>query len=211
MRTQGPPLDPDRDLARRWLEEELERPGYSTSRSLVSRIWGWITDRLPSLDLPGQLPGWTTWAALAAILLAALAVIAFGARRRWRQRTLTDRPSPTGAVLEEDLGAEDYRTRAADALARGDHDAALVDAYRAVATQAVERGLLDDRPGRTAHEVALDLSPVFPAEGRVLSGAADEFDAVRYGDQHSSAARAQEMLELDRRLARTRPALAATP
>lgn len=209
MQLQGPPLDPDRELARRWMQDELDRPGYSTSRSWVSRALEWISERLPSLDLPGQLPAWTAWVALAAVLVAAVALIAFGMRRRWRRASLTDsRPAP-GAVLEEALSAADYRARADAALARGDHDAALVDRYRAIAAGAVERTLLDDRPGRTAHEVAVDLSPVFPAVTGALAMAADRFDEVRYGEGRADAGQARAMADLDQRLAATRPELAA--
>ncbi|MGO0576604.1 DUF4129 domain-containing protein [Ornithinimicrobium panacihumi] len=211
MRIPLVPVDPDRDQARTWLEEELARPGYTTERSLVSRVLEWIGDRLPSLDLPGQLPAWTAWVALAVVLVAALAVIAFGTRDRWRKASLADRRASPGAVLEEELTARDYRDRARSAMAAGDLDAALVDSYRAVAAGAVERTLLDDRPGRTAHEVALDLAAPFPAFAAELGVAGDRFDAVRYGDHHATAAQARDMAELEARLAAERPVTAPAP
>ena len=72
---------------------------------------------------------------------------------------------------------------------------------------AVERALTEDRPGRTAHEVALELAPVFPAEAAALAEAADAFDAVRYGGLGATADRAARVRQLESRIARARPVL----
>lgn len=206
----APPLDPDRDEARRLLEEELGRPGYDLQESWLRRAIGWILDRLPSLDLDASLPPWAAWAGLAVLLVAAAAVAAFATRDRWRKQALKNRPQ-TGAVLEgPGLTAPEHRARAREALAAGDPDRAVVEGYRALAVSAIERTLLDDRPGRTAHEVALSLAPIFPGEGSPLARAADLFDAVRYGDQHVDRSAATEVLELEQRLLSARPALAVS-
>jgi hypothetical protein len=203
-------VDPDRDQARRWLEEELSGPDYQVRESVVLRVWRWITDHLPSLDLAGELPGWAAWALLGVVLLAAAAVVAFAARDRWRRGVLSS-TAARGAVLEEaGVTAAEYRRRAAAAAAAGDHGAALLDAYRAIAAGAVERALVDDRRGRTAHEVSVELAPVFPDEAQALAVAADRFDAVRYGGVKPDAGQAAEVTRLDRRIAATRPVLAAT-
>lgn len=200
-------VDPDRDEARRWLEDELRGADYQVRESLVLRAWRWVTDRLPTLDLPGQLPSWAAWALLGVVLLAAAAVVLFAARDRWRRGSMTVLPG-RGAVLEEaGVSASGYRRRAASAQAAGDHDAALLDAYRAIAAGAVERALADDRPGRTAHEVSVVLAPAFPNLAASLSEAADAFDSVRYGSAHAGARRAAAVVELERRLADTPPVL----
>ncbi|AXH97726.1 DUF4129 domain-containing protein [Ornithinimicrobium avium] len=204
----GVPVDPDREEARRLLEEELSGPGYELHESFVARAWRWVADHLPALDLPARLPSWAAWAVLAGVLLVALAVVLFAARDRWR------RPGPGraagGAVLDgAGLPAAAYRRRAADAAAAGNHADALLDAYRAVAAGAVERALLDGRPGRTAHEVAVDLAQVFPQEAFALARAADRFDAVRYGAAAVGAEEASRVVELDRRLVAARPVPAA--
>jgi hypothetical protein len=202
-------LDPDRDEARRWLQDELRGQDYQVRESLVLRLWRWVTDHLPSLDLAGQLPGWATWALLGMVLLAAAAVVAFAARDRWRRGALTS-SAARGAVLEETgVTAADYRRRADVAAAAGDHGTALLDAYRAIAAGAVERALVEDRPGRTAHEVSLELAPVFPEETGALAMAADHFDAVRYGGVQPEATQAAAVMGLDRRVAAARPVLAA--
>lgn len=198
------PVDPDREEARRLLEEELRDPGYQLHESLVVRAWRWVADHLPVLDLPARLPAWAAWAVLGGVLLVALAVVLFAARDRWR-RAGPQRPGAGGVLDGAGTSAADYRRRAADAAAAGDHDAALLDAYRAVAAGSVERALLDRRPGRTAHEVAVSLAPVFPEEAASLAWAADRFDAVRYGGTAAGAEDAGRTLELDRRVAGTRP------
>jgi hypothetical protein len=166
----------------------------------------WVTDRLPDPDLPGQLPAWASWAALALVLAAVAAVLSFAARDRWRQGRLTT--ADGRGVFEEGgrLSAAAYRDRARAALRVGEHDAALLDAYRAVAAAAAERVLLDAAPGRTAHEVAVALAVVFPSHAAELTRAADAFDAVRYGGHHVDADRAGAVLTLDERLAAARPA-----
>jgi hypothetical protein len=200
-------VDPDRDEARRWLEEELRGPDYQVRESLVLRAWRWVTDHLPSLDLPGELPPWTAWALLGVVLLFAAAVVLFAARDRWRRGTLTG-VGARGAVLEEaGVTAAGYRQRAAAARAAGNHDGALLDAYRAIAAGAVERALADDRPGRTAHEVSLVLAPAFPALAPALAAAADGFDAVRYGGGRARPEQAAEVIELEQQVASTRPVL----
>ena len=208
MVTSGVPVDPDRDEARRLLEQELRDPDYRVHDSLLVRAWRWVTDHLPSLDLSGQLPAWAAWAVLGLVLLVAGAVVLFAARDRWRRGTLL--PEDAGGVLDDaGTSAAGYRRRAETAAASGDHAGALLDAYRAVAAGAVERALLDRRPGRTAHEVAMGLAPLFPDEARALAVAADRFDAVRYGAGRATADEAATVLGLERRVAAARPVLAS--
>lgn len=203
-------LDPDRDEARRLLQEELDSGTYQLQESLVSRLWRWFTDLLPDLGALGPMPPWVTWAVLAAVVAAALAVVAFATRDRWRTARLTD-PGAPGAVLEgRRRTAAAHRAAARDALSAGDAGTALLEAYRAVASGSIERALLEDRPGSTAHEVALALAPVFPSESSALAAAADEFDAIRYGGRTAPESRARAVLELDDRLRRTSPVLPTT-
>lgn len=118
------------------------------------------------------------------------------------------RERPTGAVLEDPhLTARDYRDRAERAWRSGDWDAALLDSYRALAASADERTLLDDVPGRTAHEIALALATPFAEHAPALGDAADRFDDVRYGDRHATREQAERVRSLDSTLARTRPRL----
>lgn len=202
----GGPLDPGRDEARRWLSEELSGAEYAVQESWVRRAAAWVLDRVPDPDLPGRLPAWTSWAALLLVVVAVLAVLAFAARDRWRRTVLTVR---SGGVLDDDeqLTASAYRDRARAALRAGDPEAALLDAYRAIAAGAGERTLLPVAPGRTAHEVALGLGQVFPGSAAGLTLAADRFDAVRYGGHRAGADQAEQTLALEERLRASRPVL----
>lgn len=198
-------LDPDRDQARQLLERELDRPEYNRAESFIAEGLGWLMDRLGGLIeiMPGS-SGLSTLM-LGAVLGVVAVAIFFAVRGTSRSRRLTDRTS--GPVLDEiGLSAEDYRARAAAAARAGNWDAVLLDSYRAIAAATDERALLDELPGTTAHEIAVGLRGPFPDHGTPLLSAADDFDAVCYGDRHASQQQAERVRELDRVLARTRPA-----
>lgn len=199
-------LDPDRDEARQWLSEELAEAEYNRPESLVQRFAGWLLERLE--DLITIVPGSTGLSTVLLVLVLAVVGVAVwfavrGTRRSARLRTPTD-----GAVIEDpSLTAADYRARAVQAARAGDWDTVLLDSYRALAAGADERTLLDELPGRTAHEIAVALAPRFTDHSGRLADAADRFDAVRYGDQRATEEQARSVLDLDRELARTRPRL----
>ncbi|WP_298750491.1 DUF4129 domain-containing protein [uncultured Serinicoccus sp.] len=200
-------VDPDRDEARRWLQEELESGDYRLEEPWWLRLWRWVTDRLPDPAALGPLPPWTTWVVLAAVGVAVLAVALFVTRDRWR----TGRLAPagrTGAVLDgRRRSAADYRRAARAALQAGRADEAVLEAYRAIAAGATERTLLEDRPGRTAHEVAVELGHVFARHAEQLRRAGDTFDAVRYGGHRVDTDQARAVVDLDATLDAARPEL----
>ena len=202
--TDGPPLDPSRSQARRWLAEELAKQKYHVSESLWDRFMRWLRD---ALDFGGNsslgVPQWVTGIVVLALLLGAALVIARVVRREARTRGERDH-----AVLEDaGVEAREYRRRAEAALAAHDWDGAVLEAFRAVAQGAVERTVLDDLPGRTADEVARDLGPVFPAEADDLRQGAVAFDAVRYGHLAASEAAARAVVDVESRVRRARPVL----
>jgi len=199
----GPPLDPGSTEARQWVLDELAKGGYTTEPSLWERFVEWLRHLL---DVPGtgSLPGWGA-ALVAVLVLAAIALLIV----RVVRREPSTRPGhlPGAAVDDEGLAATDYRSRARAALARGDWDDALLDSYRALAAAAVERTLLTELPGRTAHEVAVALATAFPGQAAALAASAAEFDAVRYGHRHTTRALAVATAELETTLSTTRPRL----
>ena len=142
---------------------------------------------------------------MVAVLLAVVALVVL---RVVRPEAVTrGRASAVAAVDDEGLSAADYRDRARASTALGDWDAVLLDGYRAMAASAVERTLLTELPGRTAHEVALALAPVFPDHADALASAASSFDDVRYGHRRTTKAQAMATTELDTELLRTKPRL----
>lgn len=198
-------LDPDRDEARELLRRELSNADYNRPESFLVKALDWLLERINGLIefIPGS-NGLSTLL-LGAVLALVVVAIVFAVRGTRRSRSLQDRAQ--GPVLSEDgLTAADYRSRAAAAAQRGDWDSVLLDSYRALAAATDERALLDELPGTTAHEIAIGLRGPFPDHQDQLLEAANAFDAVCYGDQHATQQQAERVRELDRVLARTRPA-----
>ncbi|MFW5475039.1 DUF4129 domain-containing protein [Knoellia sp. CPCC 206450] len=195
-----PPLDPTRSEGRRLLEEELAKPRYAVEPSLWDRFREWL---LGLLDTTGPgLPSWVfALVALVVVAVLTLAVILLLRPEARAKRSATDR----GVLDERGVDATAYRSRASDALRQGRWDTVVLDGYRAVVAEAVERTVLDELPGRTAHEASLALSGAFPDEAEALRAAADRFDAVRYGHGRATEVEAREVLALDERLTRARP------
>ncbi|MDQ4097252.1 MAG: DUF4129 domain-containing protein [Actinomycetota bacterium] len=199
----GPPLDPTSPEAQQWVRDELASGGYVTEPSWWQRFLEWLARQFDG-PATGGLPGWAV-ALIVGLLLGAVVLVVL---RQVRPEAVTLRSRASQqAVDHEGLSAATYRERARAALAGGDWDGALLDSYRAIATSAVERTLLTDLPGRTAHEVALALAPVFPDHARDVASAADAFDEVRYGHCPAGESRARAAASLEAALLGTRPRL----
>lgn len=204
------PVDPSVEEARAWVRAELSKAEYADDRSLLQRVIDWIGELLARL-FAGEgaaLPGWVLPIVLTTVAALVALVLLFRVRRDPRS---TDATRGRGLLDEPHLGADDYRARARRARDAGDLDAAVADFFRAIAAGAAERAIIDDSPGRTAHEVSLALAQVFPDEATALADAADRFDAIRYGDVHAEAATVRAVADLDERLRTARPFLSRTP
>jgi hypothetical protein len=198
----GPPLDPSSAEAQQWVRDELANGRYHAQPSWLQRFIAWLLDLLNGPST-GSLPAWP----IVLVVLVVLAVVALVILRTIRREPAARRGGRGASAAVDDVGlsAQDYRRRAQAALGRGAWDDALLDHYRALAASAVERTVLNELPGRTAHEVAVALGAVFPGEHDALAQAADAFDDVRYGHRPTSEARARATADLDARLLRTRP------
>lgn len=197
-----PPLDPTRSEGRRLLEDELAKPRYAVRPSLWDRFREWL---LGLLDTTG--PGLPSWV-FAVVVLVALAVLALVVVLLLRPEARARRGvSDRGVLDERGVDATAYRLRAKEAARQGDWDTVVLDGYRAVVAACVERTVLDDLPGRTAHEASIELARAFPTEAAGVRAAADRFDAVRYGHDRAGEADARAVLALDERVAVARPEL----
>jgi hypothetical protein len=196
------PLDPTSDEARRWLEQELASDIYHPQPSLTQRFVEWL-ERLLSFDLGSGGPSFLLPVVIVVLLAVLVLVLVTVLRREVGRR---------GATAERlldvpDVDSATLRRRARDAADHGDWEGAVLDGVRCIARSGVERVVLDDAPGRTAHEVALALADPFPTEATALLSAADAFDAVRYGRRPATAEQARDVIDLDDRLSRLRPLL----
>lgn len=193
-----PPLDPSGDEARSLFERELVRPEYH-QRDVFQQILDWL-DRLVggTIDAAADAPPLSTFAAMVAFLLLALALGWLLTRARRTARVARGREA---VLTDEIVSARELRARAEQALAEERFADAVVDGFRAIAVRQVERGLLDDLPGATAHEVAVAVGAAHPGQRQRVDSTAVLFDSVRYGDRPASAAQAVGVLELDDALA----------
>ena len=200
-------LSPTPPQAREWLKQELQGSEYRSP--WLESVQRWISDLLGSL-----LNGARNLAGLSPLITAVLALVVI-ALLAWvlpRVRREPAAQGPTGAVLEDlTITSRHYRDLAARALREGRYDDAVLDGFRAIAKDMSDRRVLDDAPGRTAHEVSLALASPFPGHADRLAGAADLFDSVRYGHRRATSEQATGVHRLDAELAAARPVLAPPP
>jgi uncharacterized protein DUF4129 len=186
------PIDVGREEARRAAERELSRPDYSAGDPpLPVRALSWLLEQLGELlgraaaTMPGGCGGLI---ALAVLLVLAVVAIRLAVGRVGRVAT-----SPGALFDGAPIMAADHR-RAADAhAAAGEWAPALRERLRAVVRELEERGLLDNRAGRTADEVAVEAGRVIPSSADQLRAAARSFDDVWYGGRPATP-------EMDERL-----------
>lgn len=193
-----PPLDPSPDDAGSLLRRELVRPEYH-DRDVLQQVLdgvGRLVDG--AVDAASGTPPLSTFAAMVAFLLLALAAGWLLSRARRTARAARDR-----SVLPADrtVRAADLRARAERALGDGRFEEAVVEGFRALTVRQVERGVLEDRPGATAHEVATALGGVHTRHRQQVDRAATLFDGVRYGDRSATSEQARDVLTLDDSLA----------
>jgi Domain of unknown function (DUF4129) len=195
-------LRPDPDQARSWVERELSRPEYQEDP--LTRFLGWLQDlwqqlRLNALDAS---PLSTAAAVVVVVVLVVLVALVVSLVRREPGRGAGE----ASVLLPGRASPDEHRGAAEHALADGAYDRALVEAFRAVAVRAVQRGVVEERPGLTADELAAELGPAFPDHAERLRAASLLFDLVFYGDQPATEADARSVLDLDDSLRAARPA-----
>jgi hypothetical protein len=196
-----PPLVPSPDEARSRLRRELLQPEYH-EEDLLQRLLVWIGRQIDrGLAAAAQAPPLSALVAMALGLALVLALVWLGSRVRRSGRAVA---VADGVLARDGLPATALRERAEAALAEGRAADALLDAFRAVAVRAVERGALEDRPGATAHEVAVSLAAHVPEQAARVTDAARHFDEVLYGDRPATASQALAVLRLDDDLAGVR-------
>lgn len=203
-----PPVAPDAETARRWALEELARPEYRDQRSLLQRLLEWFMrqfqDVQDSVHLDGPMIALVVGGAIVVALLVAWWVA--GPVR-------SGRASAARSVLAHDDERTAAQLRAAaDAAARaGDWETAVLERFRAVVRDLEERAVLDERPGRTAHEATVDAGARLPDRTVELGEASALFDDVAYGGRAASQADDARLRTWADAIGAARPVAPGTP
>lgn len=205
-RTQArPPVDPDREEARKWAVDELSKPVYRDAQpDWLADLWRQFLEWLrslgsgdPAVDSGAAVPiiGVTIVVLIAAAILLA------------RPRLNARRRPPAGDEVDADpsISPAEYRRRAEAAAARSDWRTAVVEQFRAIVRSAEDRTVIDPLPGRTADEVTGQLAGAFGMHAAELRQAAGLFDAIRYGSAEASARDHNGMIALDQLLVSAKP------
>jgi hypothetical protein len=200
----GVPVDPDAATARRWAREELLDPVYHQQRSLLRRLWDWISEQLSSLRTPAAIDPWAVLVVVGIVVAVVVIAYLVGGPVRRAGRGTSER-----RVLDADdtRTAEQIRAAADAAAGRGDWSLAVLERYRAIVRGLEERTVLDERAARTAHEAALAAADRLPALGADLVAAGRTFDDVAFGDVPGTADDEGRLRELDARVRGTRPSV----
>jgi hypothetical protein len=198
------PVEIGRDDARRAAAAELADPGYRAAEpSLLSQVIKWLGDRLSALldGISNIVPGGFVGLIVIIAVLIVLAVVIRLKVGRTSRAARVERLVFEGRARS----ADEHRRAAADAAARGEFDEAVRERFRAIVRALEERGLLDQRSGRTADEAATDAGRVLPAGAAELIGGARLFDDVHYGGRTATAENYRRLVELDERCRSERP------
>ena len=204
------PVDPDAETAREWVRAELLEPAYNQQENLLSRALTWLWDLIQeTAAAAGQADAVGALVVAAGVLLmcGAIALLVAGPVRRNR----------AGARTSVDVFGEDTRSAAelraaADAhAAAGRWSEAVLDRFRALLRALEDRALLDERPGRTAHEATEDAGARLPERAADLRRAGRLFDDVCYGDAEAGPEDDAWLRDLDARVTATRPGLVQEP
>ncbi len=169
-----------RDGARGAAQNELSKPIYHRDDPpWPVRLFRWIWHELNTLlDKAGShAPGGTAGAVAllaAVIVLVVIAWLRLGPMQRNRQR-------PGSVLGDGSVSAADHLAAAVAAAATGDWVTAVLERMRALAQSLEDDGTIDPRPGRTAHELAAEVTVARPNSGNAIQAAARVFDDVIYG------------------------------
>jgi hypothetical protein len=201
------PIDREgaRDAARRELSKRIYRRAQPSwfervLRAILNRI-GRLLNEASSV-VPGGLPGLLLLVVIVVALIVVLRMKLGPVRRR--QDLLTDL---SGTAPRS---AQDYRDEAAAFAAAGDWREALRARFRAVIRQLEERGVLDQRPGRTAGEIAAEAGAAMPSIAASMRAVADVFNEVWYGDRPASEAAYNRVVAVDEAVRGGRQPIAVT-
>jgi hypothetical protein len=188
------PIDVGRDAARDAATRELSDPAYQAAKpSWIDRALRWVLARVDDLltgiarVVPGGIVG-----VLLLILLVVVIIIVIRVRVGKLARNVS-----ASVFAGKPKTAADHRRAAEEAAARGDLTEAVRERFRAIARGLEERGVLDERSGRTVAELAREAGGRLPEQATALRSAARMFDDVWYGGRPATIQGYQQLADLD--------------
>lgn len=173
------PVEPDAGTARAWVLQELLDPAYRRQDSLLQRVLDWVMEQLQNMPTLGL----SSTAGLLVVLGVVLAVVVVALRVAGPVRAGARRRATRALSVDDRRTAAQLRAAADAAAGDGRWSTAVADRFRAVVRDLEERGLLDERPGRTAHEAARVAGAALPQHADALRRGGDLFDDVVYGER----------------------------
>ena len=200
------PVDIDRDAAREAAHAELSRQVYDEAQPplairIIRWIVGWFSELLDRVAeaTPG---GWYG----VVVLLGVLAIAGYAVMRRTGMVRRTAARHDEGPIFGlATRSAAEHRRVANAAPASGDWDTAVQERFRALIRTLEERGLIEDRPGRTADEAAASGGAVLLASADALARAARTFDSIAYGGKPATRGQDEQLRSLDAAVLTARP------
>ena len=203
------PVDPDAETARRWAEQELADPIYHQGESLLQVVLRWIQERLAEAqNALSTMNGRSAAIVLGSVVIIGVVVTLLVVGRV--RRTRRSQRSSVEVFVDDNRTAAELR-RSADTLAAASRwSEAVLDRFRAILRSLEKRAVVDERPGRTAHEAAVQAAAVLPPCAADLHRASRMFDDVCYGDVEAGRDDDAWLRQVDDAVQNTRPVAAAT-
>lgn len=193
------------DEAREAAERELSKQIYQRQEpSLFERFLNWLEDLIGDLlqQTAGSGPGGTIGGLIiGAVLIGLIAAVLF----RFGPLARSRRSAASGAHLEPTVTEDEHRQRADAFAAEGRYAEAVRERLRAIVRSLTDRGLLDNRAGRTATEIATEAGRELPTVASDLLDAAELFGAIWYGRRTATADDDALLRAIDAKVAAARP------
>ena len=198
------PVEPDAEVARGWLRDELAKAVYHQQPSLLERLMAWAYEQfMRFLDAASGVDGRSGLLLVAGAVLVVVVVSLLVAGPVRRSRAAGR--SSTEVFGDDARSTAQLLADAADHAAAGRWGAAVLDRFRALLRSLEDRAVLDPRPGRTADEGAREAAARLPGCAVELLAAARLFDDVCYGDAEADAEDDRWMGQVLAQVAATRP------
>ena len=163
----------------------------------VKAVGHWLSSALNRIGVPSGSGGLAV-----IVLLVVLAAVVLVVWRRIGSPRRAARAAGVVLAPGRALSAREHRALAETAVARGDHETAVLEQMRAVVRALEERGVIEERPGRTAVEVAHEGGRGMPVASPALIAAARTFDDVVYGGEPAGPGDVETLRAADRAVAR---------